>query len=201
MGNIRVEPIPAKLKLEMGTPVIKMRTELYMHMHAIAKEHRDNAKTIASADINNINDEIKESMISILFSYTCLEAYINTIGKDRLGKDWTKYSSDSTEAKWMVVSNTLATRKYVKKHSIFSNNKDPFKSFRDLETIREDYIIHRKAEFDDVVSTKYGKTVGTINTLNWEKADWACNTVKNMIELLCKNIDKPPSIDWLNTPL
>jgi hypothetical protein len=180
------------------TAFVKARAELYMLMYKIAREHKDIANKIASNDINDMNNEIKESMISILFSYTCLEAYINTIGKDKLGNDWQRYEVGSTESKWMGVSNLLSSKKKGEAFSIFSKDKEPLKSFLKLEKIREDFIIHRKGHFGDIVSTKYGNTEGTINVLNSEKAEWACKVVKGMIEQLCNNIENPPTTDWLN---
>jgi hypothetical protein len=181
-----------------GTVTVKIRKELFISMHKIAKEHRDRAKQVASNDIQNMNDEIDESMISILFSYTCLEAFINTIIEDRLGNDRQRYEGISTEAKWMGVSKFLATKKFGKPHSVFSKGDEPFKSFQVLEKIREDYIVHRPAKFGEVTQTKYGNTDGTIDVLNCDNAEWACNVVKNIVTKLCENIENPPAIDWLN---
>jgi len=165
-----------------GTMVVRTRAELFMYMYEIAKEHRDLAKQVAGKNIyKNMKAEIKESMISILFSYTCLEAYINTVGKDRLGSDWQNYEGRSTEAKWIGVSNALVTEKLGKPHSIFNKSSVPFKAFLKLEKMRNDYLVHRKAEFGNVVQTKYGRTEGTINVFNCDKADWACKTVKDMV--------------------
>lgn len=177
-----------------ATVAVKTRTELFMYMYEIAKEHRDLAKQVAGKDIHkDMKAEIKESMISILFSYTCLEAYINTVGKDRLGSDWQKYEGSSTEAKWNGVSNALVTKKLGNSYSIFNKRKEPFKSFLELEKIRNDYLVHRKPEFGDVVETKYGRTEGTINVFNCDKAEWACKTVKDMVTKLNISIDNPPS--------
>ena len=169
-------------------------------MFEVAKEHQELA---AQAAGQNQDKEIKESMISILFCYTCLEAFINTIGKDKLGTDWIPYERDkaSTEGKWMGVSNKLAEKKFGKKQSIFSNKKEPFKSFLELEIIREQLLVHRKANFYDVVRTKYGNTEGTINTLNYEKAKWACNIVKEMVNILVSVIDSKVNAElakWVN---
>jgi hypothetical protein len=178
--------------------VVKMRKEIYITMFEICKEHAELAKQAAGADINkNMNPEIKESMISILFAYTCLEAYINTIGKDKLGVDWPRYEDNSTEGKWLGVSKALATKKSGHISDVFNHGKEPFKSFLELEKIREEYLVHRKAEFNDVVPTKYGNTEGIINTLNCDKADWACKTVKDMVSKLNESIDAPPSVGWL----
>jgi hypothetical protein len=183
-----------------GQPVVvKARKEIYMTMYEISKEHAELAKQAAGMDIHkNMNPEIKESMVSILFAYTCLEAYINTIGKDRLGSDWPRYKASSTEAKWMGVSKALASKKSGKPNSVFNKGEEPFKSFLKLEKIREDYLIHRKAEFGDVVRTKYGMTEGTVNVLNCDKADWACKTVRDMVSKLNESIDNPPSASWLD---
>jgi hypothetical protein len=177
--------------------IVKARAELFMHMYRIAKKHKDQAKQVSSDNINDMNNEIDEAMISLLFSYTCLEAYINTIGEDRLGKNWKQYKDNSTEAKWIGVSTALATTKNGKMYSVFNKGRQPFKSFLELEKIREE-IIHREAKFGDIVETKYGKTEGTINTLNCDKAEWACNIVKSMIIKLRDNIQNPPPIDWLD---
>lgn len=183
-----------------GQPVgVKARKEIYMTMYEISKEHAELAKQTAGMDIHkNMNTEIKESMVSILFAYTCLEAYINTIGEDRLGSDWPRYKANPTESKWKGVSNALASKKSGRLNSVFNKRKEPFKSFLELEKIRENYLIHWKAEFGDVVQTKYGMTEGTVNVLNCDKADWACKTVRDMVSKLNESIDNPPSASWLD---
>jgi len=184
------------------SPVISgIRMELYMSMYEIAKQHKD--KAIEAASHNNLDymkNEIDESMISLLFSYTCLEAYINTIGMDRLGKDWTRYEGKniSTEAKWIGISNALASKKYGKPYSIFKKRLEPFKSFLFLKAIREEYIVHRKAQFGKGVPTNYGNVEGTITILNHNNAEMACNVVREMVIKLHDNIDNPPPIVWLN---
>jgi hypothetical protein len=172
-----------------------MRTELYILMYEVAREHRGLAKRAGGKDRIS---EVKESMISILFAYTCLEAYINTVGKDGLKKEWGKYDLSSTETKWLGVSKNLATRKHGKPSSVFSKSKEPFKSFMELEKIREDTLVHRKANFSILVPTKYGNTDVIVNTLNCEKAEWACNIVKDMVVKLNDNIDNPVPIDWVD---
>lgn len=193
--NVQIHLEPMKLQLEGAVAELKMRKELYMLMYDVAKKHRDEANSLNG---KNQNEEIESSMVSILFCYTCLEAFINTIGKDKLkSEEWAKYEDASTEGKWMGISNKLASKKYETKSSIFSNNKEPFKSFLELEIIREQFLVHRKANFDDIVKTKYGNTEGTVNTLNNEKADWACLTVQNMVKTLADNINDAPSITWV----
>jgi hypothetical protein len=178
---------------------VRTRAELFMLMYEIAREHRDMAKQAAGNNIHkHMKAEIKESMISILFSYTCLEAYINTVGKDKLGSEWQRYENNSTEAKWKGVSRALATKKLGKPHSVFSDKEEPFKSFLELEKIRKDYLVHRKAAFGDVVQTKYGTTEGTINTFNFDKAEWACKIVKDMVTKLNGTIDDRSSAAWLD---
>jgi len=173
---------------------VVMRKELYMFMYELAKQHRDEATKV---DGKNQVEEIKHSMISILFSYTCLEAFINTIGKDKLGSIWDRYKATSTESKWMGVSNSLSTKKYGKRYSVFNKSKEPFKSFLRLEKIREDYLVHRQAEFNEGGQTKYGNTEGTINTLNVDTASWSCETVKQMVVELVNNMDGAPEINWV----
>jgi len=39
-------------------------------------------------------------------------------------------------------------------------------------------------EFKELEETKYGKTDGTINKLNYKNAEWACKVVEDMITTL-----------------
>ncbi len=86
------------------------------------------AKQVAG---KNLNTELKESMISILFSYACLEAYINMVGKDKLGSGWSKFGVRciTLESKWRGISKKLVTVKLGKQHSVFKRDEEPFKSF------------------------------------------------------------------------
>ena len=122
---------------------IKVRVALYTRMYEIAKEHRDLANYVVGKDRRI---EIKESMIAILFAYTCLEAYINAIGIDRLGTDWQRYSWDPLDKKWKRVSRWLTSKKYGRTHSVFYKREEPFKSFLDLKKIREEHLVHWKAQ-------------------------------------------------------
>jgi len=182
-----------------ATAKVQARAELYIHMYKIALEHKDLAKQIASNDIAHMNDEIKEVMISILFAYTCLEGYINTIGKDLLKDEWNHYKgkSVSIKYKWTGISKALATKKCGKPCIVFSDNEEPFRSFLELKRIREEVLVHRQAEFGDIADTKYGRTEGTINVLNCDKAEWACDVVKNMVKKMYGNTLNHPSIGWL----
>jgi hypothetical protein len=164
-------------------------------MYNVAREHRDLAKQVGGRDKIS---EVKESMISILFAYTCLEAYINTVGMDGLWKEWKKYGKSSTQDKWLGVSRDLATKKYGKPRSVFNKHKEPFKSFVELEKIRIDNLVHWKANLEIQVPTKYGNTDVTINTLNCDKAEWACNVVKEMVNQLTANIDNPAPARWVD---
>lgn len=172
-----------------------LRTELYLLMYEVAKKHRDLAKQVAG---KARNEEIKESMVSILFSFTCLEAHINAIGRDRLGRDWQKYEGNSVGDKWMGVSKRLASKKHGEPWDVFNKRREPFASFLELKMIREDYLVHWKAPFSEGVKTKYGNTgAAAINTLNYERAEWALNIVKEMIHKLHDNIDDPLPLGWL----
>jgi hypothetical protein len=172
-----------------------LRTELYVLMYEVAKEHRDLAKKISG---KARNEEIKESMISILFSFTCLEAYINAIGRDRLVGEWMKYEGNSIEAKWMGVSKWLATKKHGTQTSVFHDHKNPFMAFLELKKIREDYLVHWKPTFSRGVKTKYGTGAEAVSILNCEKAEWACNIVRDIVIKLNANMDNPLSAAWLD---
>jgi len=195
--NIKVTPEPAKAAAATHTTTIAMRRELYVLMYEVAQKHRDEAIKV---DGKNQAEEIQHSMICILFCYTCLEAFINTVGKDKLGEiweeKWGKYKESSADDKWLGVSKELAGKKHGKSDSVFNKSKEPFKSFLRLKRIRED-LVHRKAEFSEVVRTKYGNTEGTINTLNANTADRACKTVKQMVLKLVENMDTAPEVKWV----
>ena len=196
--NIKVTPAPAKAAAATNTPTIAMRRELYMLMYEVAQEHRDKAIKV---DGKNQAEEIKHSMICILFCYTCLEAFINTVGKDKLGQTWEekwgKNKESSTGDKWLGVSKLLARKKHGKPYSVFNKSKEPFKSFLCLQKIRHDYLVHRKAEFSKVVKTKYGNTEGTINKLNVNTANRACKTVNQMVLKLVENMDDALEVKWV----
>lgn len=196
--NIKVTPASAKAAAATNTPTIAMRRELYMLMYEVAQEHRDEAIKV---DGINQAEEIKHSMTCILFCYTCLEAFINTVGKDKLGQTWEekwgKNKESSTGDKWLGVSKLLASKKHGKTYSVFNKSKEPFTSFLCLQEIRHDYLVHRKAEFSKVVKTKYGNTEGTIDKLNVNTANRACETVKQMVLKLVENMDDAPEVKWV----
>ena len=196
--DIKVTPEPAEVAIVAHESKIAMRKELYILMYQIAQEQRDEAMR---ADGKNQDEEIKHSMICILFCYTCLEAFINTIGKDKLGQTWEEKWGENKESssgdKWLGVSKLLASKKQGKPYSVFNRGKEPFKSFLCLQEIRHDYLVHKKAEFSEVVKTKYGNTEGTINKLNSDTANKACKTVKQMVLKLVENMDNGPEMKWV----
>lgn len=159
--------------------IVRMRKELYLLMYEIAKEHRDLANRVVG------DDKIKESMISIFFSYTCLEAFINAIGRDRLAIDWEKDKRGLVK-KWQDVSSALG------KKEVFKTTEEPLKSFLELKDLRHEMVVHWKAKSNAPVKTKYGTGEGTINRLNYEAAERACKTVKDMVDKLNSVIDEPP---------
>ncbi len=176
---------------------VTVRAALYTRMYEIAKEHKDLAKRYAGKERKA---ETKESMISILFAYTCLEAYINAIGIDHLGKEWGNYSGKDTSptSKWLGVSKWLASKKYEKRHSVFNQNKEPFKSFLKLKTIREEHLVHWKAQAHEPVLTNGILEDTPIAEFYCGKAEWACDTVKQMVTKLNENMNAPPDANWLD---
>src|SRR4030043_654648 len=111
--NTRVTPPPAEARAATHAPTIAMRRELYMSMYEVAREHRDEATKVDGKDQA---EEIKHSMIRILFCYTCLEAFINTVGKDKLGRiwdeKWGRNKKSSPDDKWLGLSQLLSSRKH-----------------------------------------------------------------------------------------
>ena len=176
---------PLAVKAGVISPKVRARTDLARRMYEIAEEHKDLAKQVTGRNLNiDMPIEIKESMISIVFAYTCLEAYINTIGRDQL--DWSseKLKKESIAKKWKDIAKGLAEKRTGDEKDIFNEDEEPFNSFRKLKKLREELIIHYKAEFNDIEDTKYGRTEGLINSLCSEKAEWACSVVQAMITKL-----------------
>jgi hypothetical protein len=164
-------------------------------MFDIAKEHRDIAKQIEGKDRVL---ETKESMISILFAYTTLEAYINAIGTDYLDSTWSQTNKikGPLDSKWLGVSKELASKKLGKPHSVYNKDKEPFKSFLELKHIREENLVHWKAKLGEPTMTDYGLLDPTIAIFNASRADWACDIVKQMVKQI--NVYIGQSDKWLD---
>jgi hypothetical protein len=174
-----------------ATVMTTVRAAIFSRLYDIAKEHRDIAKNIEGKDRKT---ETKEAMISILFAYTTLEAYINAVGTDNLGNEWSQNNmlQDSLESKWLNVSKSVATKKLGKQFSVFNKKREPFKSFLRLKTIREENLIHWKAEASEPIITKYNVLEDqTIAVFNATIANWACDTVKQMVNVVNPYVDKP----------
>jgi hypothetical protein len=133
-------------------------------------------------------------MISVLFAFTCLDAYINSVGKDNLEPDWQNYEKASPEGKWKGVTSAYAEKVLGRRRAIFNKSKEPFKSFLELGQLRID-LVHWRPEFRPLEKTKYGtgeaKGEATINRINCEKAEWACGIVEEMIKKLLLSLSKP----------
>jgi hypothetical protein len=175
--------------------VALLRIELYKLMYEVAREHRDLANQASSR--KDIRMEIKESMISILFSYTCLEAYLNALGKDRLGSEWNEIEHDkriSLESKLKLVSSRLATQQMGRRCSIFSKKDQLLKSLRELTEIRKHYLVHWNAEFRRAVN----HTPEATHKLNYRKAEWACDIIKQIVTKLNCKINNRDSLEWLD---
>ena len=158
---------------------IRMRTNLAQRMYEIANEHRELAKKVTGRNATkDMPIEIRESMISIVFAYTCLQAYINVIGKDNLSSSWESYEDASIVSKWKGVTNWIMKRRFGKIRDIYG--KKLLVAFEKLGQLRHD-MVHWNAEFLDVMETKYGRTEGIIKSISSEKAEWACDIMQMMI--------------------
>jgi len=187
-----VKTVPIASKVEVSSKLeMKMRANLCQYMYEIAKKHSELAKRIAGKDRSA---EVKESLISVVFAYTCLEAYINSLGRDKLAWTSEKLKATNLESKWQHIPDILAEKAKGRIFSVYNKRNEPFKSFLKLKSLREDFI-HWKAEFGDVQETKYGRMDGTINQINSEVAEWASNVVIAMIKKLHEIIGEPPS--WI----
>jgi len=188
--NQVIRPKSVVSKEAVGTPGIKGRTNVYEHMCEIAKEHARLAKDRAGETIDDMRAEIKDSLISMVFAHGCLEAYINTRGYDVL-RD--KYSPHwDWLCKWNMVGSKLSNGHL---DSIFDETEEPFRSFNELNTLRNK-LLHFKGHFSDIRKTKYARTEGTINWCNCKKAEWACTVVQAMVKKLCDSVGENCP-DWL----
>lgn len=175
--------IPSESKISIvGKPRLRGRAELCIHMYEIAKRHRDLAKLVEG---KNIKAEIKESMISIIFAYTCLEAFINALGVDTLA-DGYNYNWEPL-TKWNKVGHALTKEPLKASMPIFSLEEKPFSSFEELENTRNK-LIHYKARMRDVAKTKYGPEIGLITWVNYSKAEQSCSTILAMIKKLHNSV-------------
>ena len=179
----------------------RVRAMFHAYMYEIAKEHAASAKALDGEDQRK---EAKEAMISIMFAYTCLEAYINTVGIDNLGEDWNEFKGTSTWKKWLEIPAELARRKLDKTKEEFSEDEAPlkkneplFKSFKELGEIRNTYLVHLKPEFELPTSTKYGTTTDPIfNIFNCETSEWALGIIPDMVRRLDEFLIRPYPI-WI----
>lgn len=193
--NIKV-PIADTINVEALKPdvYVTVRVALYNRMYDIAMEHKDLAKRYAGKEGKV---EIKESMISILFAYTYLEAYINAIGIDHLGTEWQKpkYKKASTVDKWKDVSRILSSNQPESRYTVFCKNKEPMKSLVKLKTIRDEHLVHWKAQAHEPVLNDGNLVDIIIATFNYKDAEWACDTAKQMVTKLNENMKEHPDAE------
>jgi hypothetical protein len=184
-----------RLKHRVVSPRVMMRTNLAQLMYEIAEDHKELAKKVTGRDTSkDMPVEIKESMIGIIFAYTCLEAYINVMGKDQFGGGWQSYENANIVSKWKGLTNYLMKRETGKIRDIYGTKL--LNALESLRLLRHD-LVHWKAEFLDIVETKYGRTEGLIESVSFEKAEWACNIMQRMISKFHNGTDIPrPS--WFN---
>ena len=166
-------------------------------MFRIAREHAERAKAVSGKEVLQ---EAQEAMISILFSYTCLEAYINTVGIDHLGEDWRQFEDgkrrhSSTKTKWKDIPDILLEKKLGKGGRVFDDGEEPFKSFLELQKIR-DGLVHLEQDFELPTETKYGNSDPVLNILTGEKAMWALEIVPAMVYKLDGLLIRPYP-NWL----
>jgi hypothetical protein len=173
-------------------PDIAVRLGIHAYMYEIAQEHATNSKALDQKDARM---EAKESMISIIFTFTCLEAYINTVGIDNLGEAWDNFKDNPPKSKWIGVSNRLYLIKFGKKRNIFKAGEEPFKSFLRLKTIR-DKLTHLKPVFETAIETKYGHSDPILNIVNCGTAEWACKLVPMMVHKIDDLLLRPYPI-WI----
>ncbi|WP_156171837.1 hypothetical protein [Dehalococcoides sp. UCH007] len=190
-----IQPDGISSTLEFGMPKILSRHNVHVLMFEIAKKHRNNALGVKD---KSFNLEIKDSMIAILFCFTCLEAYINLLGNDfNLDTNWDKKSYTSIEKKLLEVSKAITSVKKIKTE--IEEDSELFNSFKKLKYIREKYIVHKKPKYREVIKSSYGNTDEIITVINAQNADWACHLVQRIVLSLDCCIEKREYIDWVNS--
>ncbi len=129
---------------------------LYDLMFKIAKENcKEAQKCKDTCNPDGMTKELKHSTLAILMSYCCLEAYINRISYDKLGrspdlekqKKWIDLRGDetkgykgaaSTRKKWLDIA-----KEVTKTNEIFDKKSELWKSFEHLNDLRN-FIVHYK---------------------------------------------------------
>jgi hypothetical protein len=129
---------------------------LYDLMFKIAKENcKEAQKYKDTCNPDDMTKELKHSTLAILMSYFCLEAYINWIGYDKLGRSpdlekqekWIGLRGDetkgykhaaSTSKKWLDIA-----KEVTKTNEVFNKKSKLWKSFEDLTYLRN-FIVHYK---------------------------------------------------------
>ena len=188
--NQVIKSKPVEVKASVVAATVKARTNVYELMYEIAKEHARLAKNRVGGSMDDMRIEIKESMVSLVFTHSCLETYINTRGYDGLRDQYNPYW-DWLD-KWNKVATALSNGRFT---SVFNEKQKPFSLFKELDILRNK-LLHFKGHFGHIRKTKYGRTEGMINWCNHKKAEWSCMVVEEMIKKLCDSIgEKYPA--WL----
>ena len=125
-----------------------------------------------------IAEEIEASAESIIFSATCLEAYINGFVEDHIAKDKGRDRVKRMEftAKWLFVPAILG------KPDCFNAGHQPFQKFAKLAQWRNDDLIHYKHEFHlPVPLGSLGNVSKIYSICNADNSRLAVQTVREMI--------------------
>lgn len=147
-------------------------------------------------------NEMQNSMMCFLFCVTCLEAYINTYGGDKIlnllekkrGDTskllWEKLERLRLEDKWFTVPKLLLEK-------TFELKEEPYKSLKWLVDKRN-FIVHYKAKFREPKVDRLGNTGADIVFTEYtlETAEKAFQLVKNIIKTL-HNFDNSKAPDWV----
>lgn len=182
-----------------STPSITSLTQTFMEiiLYQSAKDNLSHAQQISSQRIPDpmnqdlLKQEIQYSVMTIISSVNCLEAYINSVLEDHFH------------------ANTEAERKYSKRLNIlnkwyltplilgsgrtFDTTVPPFSNFKQINSYRNK-IVH----WDAAVASATGSSLPTpaYEQNNVNNANLAVTTIKNLISEFCSLTSKPlPS--WL----
>ena len=127
------------------TITVEMRSdlEIFMFRHALINAN-EASKYKGATTPDDMQKELEHSMIAILMSHLCLEAYINRIGVLRLAMHpekerqtlWESLERANPQSKWVIITK-LAT----KTGQTFVKSEEPLKSFEWLMELRN-YIVH-----------------------------------------------------------
>ena len=161
----------------------------------------DNAQIMEDKIGHQLN-EMQNSMVCFIFCVTCLEAYINTYGGDRISNLLQEKRNDASELLWEKLERLRLEDKWFTVPELllkktFELEKEPYKSLKWLVDKRN-FIVHHKAKFRKPIADRLGNRGADIVFTEYtlENAERAFQLIKDIIKTL-HNFDNSKAPDWL----